>query len=241
MAGAMIHLLAGGPGGDHRVLVTLLQQAFAAARLRAPRIAYLGAASGDHAGFFRRVSSLLQSAGAGSVTLAPTCGQRTAAAVATTLEQADAVFMSGGDVEAGMRTLQAAGIIPALRERFAAGTPFLGLSAGSIMLGSQWIAWDDPQDDASAHLFDCLNLAPLVCDTHAEEDDWVELHAALALLPAGTPGYGITANAMLRVHPDGTTEDVGGEIVRAASLRTSATVKHAPHMQRTSADSSGTA
>jgi len=104
-------------------------------------------------------------------------------------------------------------VIPLLRKQFEAGVPFIGLSAGSIMLGNKWIAWDDSANDATARPFDCLGLAPLVCDTHAEDDDWSELHAVLRHLDAGTRGYGITAPAMLRVHPDGRLETLGGEVV----------------------------
>jgi len=196
-------------------MVGLLRDALLASGLPVPRIAYIGAASHDDAGFFRRLSSLLQQAGARDVVLARTCGrganwrESTQAALA----QADAIFVSGGDVEAGMRALATAGVIPSLQERFDAGVPFIGLSAGSIMLGREWIAWGDPDDDATARPFDCLGFAPLICDTHAEDDDWSELRALLALRPVGTRGYGITAPAMLRVHPDGRVEAFGGEVV----------------------------
>jgi cyanophycinase-like exopeptidase len=200
-------------------MVGLLRDALSASGLPAPRIAYLGAASGDDAGFFRRLSSLLQQAGARDVVLARTCGRgaswRESAQAA--LAQADAVFVSGGDVDAGMRALAAAGVIPALQERFAAGVPFLGLSAGSIMLGREWITWDDPDDDATARPFTCLGFAPLICDTHAEDDDWSELRALLALRPVGTRGYGVTAPAMLRVHPDGRVEAFGGDVACLAN------------------------
>ena len=210
----MIHLLAGGPGSDHEHLVGLLRQALQASCRPAPRIAYIGAASGDDAGFFRRLSSLLQQAGAGNVVLAKTCGRKAQqhAATQVALTQADIIFVSGGDVEAGMRVLEMTGTIPALRERFDAGVPFIGLSAGSIMLGREWIAWDDAGDDDAVRTFDCLGFAPLICDTHAEDDDWVELHALLKIRAACTRGYGITAPAMLRVHPDGRLETLGGEV-----------------------------
>lgn len=218
MPNGIMHLLAGGPGSDRAHLVGLLREALHASGLCAPRIAYVGAASGDDAEFFRRLSGLLREGGAGDVMLARTCGQdaQDLHSFRAALVRADAVFVSGGDVEAGMRVLRAGGAIPALQERLAAGTPFIGLSAGSIMLGREWIAWDDPHDDATARLFPCLGFAPLVCDTHAEADDWVELRALLALQPPGAIGYGIPAPAMLRVHPDGRLESLGGEVVRLA-------------------------
>ncbi len=215
MTKSIIHLLAGGPGSDHGHLTGLLREALSASGLVAPQIAYVGAASGDDAGFFRRLSTLLREAGAGDVVLARTCGRFAdhAKAAKTILMHADAIFVSGGDVEEGMRVLMESGLIPVLQERFAAGVPFIGLSAGSIMLGRKWIAWDDPANDATARIFDCLGLAPLVCDTHAEDDDWSELHALLQRLEPGAVGYGITAPAMLRIYPDGHLEELGGKIV----------------------------
>jgi hypothetical protein len=92
------------------------------------------------------------------------------------------------------------------------GIPFIGVSAGSIMLGQRWIAWRDPDDDASAHVFDCLGIAPLVCDAHAEAEDWPELRALLVRLPAGACGYGITAGALLRADAAGRVAARGGDV-----------------------------
>lgn len=211
----MLHLLGGGPGSDAPHLTSLLAEALRQGGVTSPRVAYIGAASGDHPGFFRRMAGLFKAAGAGAFELAPTTEASGGAARASdVLSRADAVFMSGGDVAAGMAVLTAARLVPALAERWASGIPFIGLSAGSILLGRQWIAWSDPDDDATAAPFDCLGFAPLLCDTHAEDDDWEELRALLAFHPPGTRGYGITGRAMLRVHPDGRVEAVGGEVVR---------------------------
>lgn len=216
MARSLIHLLAGGPGSDRSHAASLLRESLRASGLHAPRIAYVGAASGDDVSFFRRLSSLLREAGAANVVLARTCGRRAGdgAAARTVLAGADAVFVSGGDVEAGMRALEAAGMVAPLRERWDAGVPFLGLSAGSMMIGREWIAWDDEDDESTARVFPCLDLAPLVCDTHSEDDDWSELRAWIGRQAIGVIGYGISAPAMLRVHPDGRLEPRGGEVVR---------------------------
>ena len=213
MSKSLIHLLAGGPGSDHAHMIHLLREALQFTGLRTPRLAYVGAASGDDAGFFRRLSALLQEAGAREVVLARTCGRGAGDAARTVLSEADAIFVSGGDVEAGMQVLAVANVIPALQERFSAGIPFIGLSAGSLMLGREWIAWDDPDDESTARLFPCLGFAPLVCDAHSEADDWAELRALLMLEPVGSHGYGITVPAMLRVHPKGRLETLGGEVV----------------------------
>ena len=111
-----------------------------------------------------------------------------------------------------MRVLEERGIIPLLRSVHRSGTPFVGVSAGSIMLCRSWIRWADPGDEGSAELFPCLGLARLLCDTHGEADDWGELKAALARRPIGSIGYGIVSGSAIVVEPDGTVSALGGEV-----------------------------
>src|SRR5664280_2650056 len=124
------------------------------------------------------------------------------------IERSDLVFVSGGDVEAGMAHLERHGLIPLLQTLHGAGTPFGGLSAGSIMLSRCWVRWPDPDDDTTAELFSCLALAPVLCDCHAESDDWEELRALLELTGEGI-GYGIPAGGALRVDPRGAVTALG--------------------------------
>ena len=211
---APLHLLAGGPASDRRHMTQLLAVALATVGSQAPAVAYVGAASGDDATFFRRIAGLLTEAGAGRVALAPSHGPAVLPRFRSALDAARVVFVSGGDVEAGMQALHAAGTAPLLRQRFEAGVPFIGLSAGSIMLGRAWIAWRNADDDASAYIFPCLGLAPVICDTHAEDAGWSELRFIAARQPAHTPMLGITTPAMLRVHPNGRLEAIGGPVHR---------------------------
>jgi peptidase E len=183
-----------------------------------PSIAYVGAASGDNRVFFKMISGYLRLSGAGPVTLAPLSGRRIdLAKTRAILESADLVFVSGGDVEEGMAVLEEREMTGFLRELGSRGKPFLGVSAGSIMVGSQWVRWEDPDDDATACLFPCLGLAPIVCDTHAEEDGWEELRALLRLSPEGTFGYGIPSGGGICVHPDGRLEALGEPAHRFAN------------------------
>jgi cyanophycinase-like exopeptidase len=209
-----IYLIAGGPGARRaRGPDPLIQEVFRAAELTRPSVAYLGAASGDNAAFLLFISRILKKAGAGSVTLAPLCGRRGSRERALrVLEQADIVFVSGGDVEAGMRVVEERGVVPCLRRLHKAGKPFFGLSAGSIMLARQWVRWTNPQDDSSAELFPCLGFAPVLCDTHGEEDEWSELKALLALAPVGTTGYGIVSGSALAVKGRGDVTALGGPV-----------------------------
>jgi cyanophycinase-like exopeptidase len=216
-----VYLIAGGRGAARRKGADpLVAAALATAGAEKPSVAYVGAASGDNAAFRARIYGLLRKAGAGSVTLAPLCGRRADAAKARrVIETADIVFIGGGDVDAGMRVLSETRIQPFLAELHAAGKPFFGVSAGSIMLARSWVRWRDPADDSSAELFPCLGFAPVLCDTHGEADSWEELRALQRLAPAGSVSYGIVSGSALVVGADGTVSAAGGEVHRFCRKR----------------------
>ena len=191
----------------------LLQEVIRGVGIPKPTVAYVGAASGDNTAFRLMIGQLLQRAGAGPVTLAPLCGRRGNPPKAkTVLEAADLVFVSGGDVEAGMEVLRDQDMRGYLYELFQSGKPFFGVSAGSIMLARQWVTWTDPKDDSTAHTFDCLGCAPVLCDTHGEGDGWEELQALLTISPVGTTGYGIVSGTALVMEADGSVTARGGEV-----------------------------
>lgn len=204
-----VYLLAGNPCARSDKPDPALRAFFREVGKPAPRVAYIGTASGDDRGFFKAMRLRLLAGGAGEVELAPLCGAAAAPAAAKrVIANADAVFVSGGDVAEGMDGLRAHRGVPAfLRRRFEAGVPFLGLSAGSIMLARGWVRWAEAPGEKNA-LLACLGFAPLYCDVHGEADGWDELKALLRLLPAGSAGYGIRAGGALRVC-GGVIEEVG--------------------------------
>jgi cyanophycinase-like exopeptidase len=229
--GAPLFLLAGGRGAvKKRGTDPLLTGAIQQAGTSRPSVAYVGAASGDNAAFRVFIGRMLKSAGAGEIVPALLCGKRAdPAKAAGVISAADLVFISGGDVEEGMRVLEEKGMIPVLRTVYKSGRPFFGVSAGSIMLAKSWVRWTDPEDDASVELFHCMGFASVLCDTHGEDDGWGELQAMLALCPTGTTGYGIVSGTALVVAPDGDVAARGGDVhvfrrrasgvVQIASLR----------------------
>jgi len=195
-----VHLLAGGRW-YRKTPDPLLAGCIALAGIPSPSVAYVGAASDDDAGFFRRLAAAFRDAGAGCVHLVRLSDPQADTVLARSqLTDAHLVFVSGGDVEAGMRCLRRHALIPFLRQLHRDGKPFFGLSAGSIMLARSWIRWEDPEDDSSARRVRCIGLAPILCDTHAEDDQWEELKTLLRRLPTGTVGYGIPAGGGLRIH-----------------------------------------
>ncbi|HUI73077.1 MAG TPA: Type 1 glutamine amidotransferase-like domain-containing protein [Spirochaetia bacterium] len=211
-----LFLLAGGRSAlRRRGPDVLLVGALASAGLTRPRVAYLGVASGDNAAFRAIIGGMLKKAGAAEVVLAPLCGKRGNPEKARdVLGGCDLVFVSGGDVEQGMGVLHQTRMTRYLRALYDAGKPFVGVSAGSIMLAQSWVRWQDPNDDASAQTFPCLGFAPLLCDTHGESEGWQELQALLRLSPNGTLGYGIASGTALVVDPAGRISALGGEVHR---------------------------
>jgi peptidase E len=203
----------------------VMTRAFADYGIDNPVIACVGAASGDNPMFFTWTKHALVASGAKKVVAVKLASKKSDVGRAkSVLEEADLVFMGGGDVEAGMNALMDRGVIDFLRGLYDAGKPFLGISAGSIMLSRAWVRWKDPDDDDSAEAFSCLGFAPLYCDTHAEDEGFAELQALLRLLPEDAIGYGIPSGAGLAVGP-GDKSVAAGQAVWCFGKRAHAVIR----------------
>jgi peptidase E len=185
-----------------------------------PLIAYVGAASNDNVGFQKMLSAAFLGTGARVEPVRLASPRATVTAAEQLLDDADAVFLSGGDVERGMEVINQRGVADRLRRVARAGTPFIGISAGSILAGRRWVRFPD-DDDAKAEPFDCLGLVPLHFDAHAEADDWEELKTLVRLLAQrrlDEPlGYGLSDGGCLELRFDGQTprlRALGAPIVR---------------------------
>lgn len=200
-------LMAGGKPRDPASMLNLFSRVFQECGKQKPLVAYLGIANKDNVIFYNVMKTLMKQAGAAKVVLLPLA--KTGAdinAAKKVLESADAIFLSGGEVEDGMRWLMQHGLVGFLKNLYSQGKLFFGISAGSIMMGAHWVRWENPEDNATAELFDCLGFVPTVFDTHAEDEDWIELKTALQLMGPGARGYGIPSNGMI-------SGDSGGRLV----------------------------
>jgi peptidase E len=200
-----LYLFAGGRGHDILATMAAVRNLIKSLDKKKPVIAFIGAASlGDNWLIYAIISAIIkvgcQCRFERVVLARPNADLNKAKAQ---LQKADAVFFSGGDVEAGMQVINDKGMAVLFTELAKQGKLLFGVSAGSIMLAQSWVRWQDPQDDSTASLFPCLGMASLICDTHAEGDDWMELKKALQLAKEGTAGYGIPSAACLKVYPDG--------------------------------------
>jgi peptidase E len=208
-----VFLLAGGRGGNRKKQDALLETVFREFGVKSPVVAYSGTASGDDKDFFKFISSSFVTAGAGKVThavIAPDGADLKKAQ--KILDGADIVFVSGGDVEAGMEVLRQKNMLEFFNGLYRQGKPFFGISAGAIMLAAKWVRWTDPDNDSSAELFPCLGYASVICDTHDEQAGWEELQAALMLEKKGVKGYGLASGSGVKVMPDGKVAALGGAI-----------------------------
>jgi len=189
-------LVAGGRPRDPGIMTAMFSHAFR--ELHKPLVAYIGTANGDNPGFFERMGSLLKEAGAGEVVLVRLAKDNPDLdAVKKTLAKADVIFISGGEVEDGMYWLTKHDLKSFLKDLYNKGKRFLGVSAGVIMMGTHWVHWDIEGDDSTSSLFDCLAFTPVLFDVHGEDEDWIELKAALKLLGNGTRGYGLPGGCMI--------------------------------------------
>src|SRR5438874_13170751 len=127
-----------------------------------PLVVQIGAANGDDRAFGWATVKLLQKAGGGEVLWPRVCGKKAdPKAMKAALEKADVVFVSGGDVEEGMKVLRERKLLDAVHAAAERGATFVGISAGAIMLGERWIAWPSAKaTDDEAATFECLGVAP---------------------------------------------------------------------------------
>ena len=208
-----VFLLAGGRHRRGEKPDSLLEAVFREYGIKAPTVAYSGTASGDDRGFFGFIAREITEAGADKVVHAVIAPDNADLKKAKSiLESADIVFISGGDVEAGIDILREKKMFDFLTGLYRQGKPFFGISAGAIMLADKWVRWRDPDDDSSAELFPCLGFAPVICDTHDEQGGWEELQAALMLEKEGVKGYGLGSGSAIKVAADGKVAVEGGVV-----------------------------
>ena len=189
-----VYLLSGGPASNPNQMAGDFRAILKTCEKSNPSVAHIGTANGENEAFFQRISKPILEAGAGDVTLVPIVGERADIENAKRiLSGADAVFLSGGEVEDGIMELRKSALDVFLGELYLDGKLFFGLSAGSIMLGQYWVHWDVEDDDDTASLFKCLDFVPMTFDAHGENEDWRELKCALRLLGRDSEGYGLSS------------------------------------------------
>lgn len=185
-----------------------------------PLVAYVGVASDDDPGFQKMLTGAL-SVTAARFRMAHIASARASISEARdVLGEADLIFVSGGDVDHGVKVLADRGLLPYFRNLCLDGKPMFGISAGSVMLGREWVRFPD-DDDSKAEIFECIGAAPFCVDAHSEDDDWSELRTLIELKKKRGDrepvGYGLTTKGGLAVEVDGdhvSMKAIGADIPR---------------------------
>jgi peptidase E len=187
-------------------------------------VLYVGVASGDDPTFGTALGTLMTDAGARRVLWPKLAGHRKQTTqMRQALADVDLVFVGGGDVEAGVQALRDADLVDDLHAAAKRGVVFVGMSAGSIMLGERWIRW--PREGASddeAETYECLGIAACSLDTHGEGDRWQETQSFAAVrareLGKKARAYGVPSGAALVIHCDGAMQARGDAVTVFAAL-----------------------
>ena len=139
------------------------------------------------------------------------------------VERAEAVFIGGGNTFRLLKALYVSKILRALRSRVAAGMPFVGSSAGSIVAGPT-IRTTKDMPIVEPPSFEALGLVPFQISPHfldpdpnsthmgeTQEERILQFHEE-----SDTPVAGLREGAMLRVTDDSIllTGAVGARILR---------------------------
>ena len=172
--------------------------------LKGKRAAYIGAANGDRVAFFENMKTMLLRLGIKKVDFLRLARKDVdEKEVRKILKEADIIFISGGEVEDGMKWLSIHNLCEYLKVLFNEGKQFICVSAGTIMMGSHWFSIDESKKDSNPTLIECLGIIPTVFDTHAEDEDWIELKTTLRLLGEGSIGHGIPSFGMITADGSG--------------------------------------
>ncbi len=232
MSRGAVYLAGGGPG-------TLLamrrhfEAALGATGVARPLVAYVGVASDDNAGFFTMIRAGLAPANARMRHAKLASPRAKASEARALLEDSDLVFMSGGDVDHGMRILHERAVADTVRRLASHGKPMFGISAGSLMLAREWVRFEGEKEDQPVP-FPCLGVVPLHVDAHSEDDDWEELRILLGLVAArgeAAMGYGLTRKGALRVtagEAEGLEIEALGTAIPRFATRGARVVRRAP-------------
>jgi cyanophycinase-like exopeptidase len=179
----------------------LLEEALESRSAEAPVVAYIGASNGDRQEFFEIFAGAMQAAG---VADRRRIYSSFAAEDRASLESAQLIVLSGGQVADGWKIFQQTGMKDVILERYAAGAVLVGISAGAVQLGRYGLV--ETAATWPRELLDVFNLVPAVVDVHDERNDWTRLSSVVHLLEGAVIGLGIPSGGGVIVYPDATIE-----------------------------------
>ena len=126
---------------------------------------------------------------------------------------ADAIFFSGGDVDVGAQILRDKGMDAFFQDLAKTSKLFFGISAGSIILGREWVRWTAPADESGATIFPCLGMS-VICDVHEKRTTGQSCVPCFARSAKGRSATASPPARALKVSPDGSLSAEHGTVVR---------------------------
>jgi dipeptidase E len=133
-----------------------------------------------------------------------------------TLARARALLMGGGNTYALLMRLRAAGLLDPIRERVAAGMPYMGASAGANVAGPNILTTND-WNVVALDRFDALGLVPFNINPHYKETD-----------PAMAPGSETRDDRIAEYHAVNANPVVGLEEGSWLIVEAGAATTHGP-------------
>ena len=161
------------------------------------RAAYLGASNGDLPEYFDMFREAVAQVGIEDCMHVRAAPDR---AASDFLDSADVILLAGGEVEAGWRAFENAGLVDRIRARSKQGAVLIGISAGAVQLGR--CASVEP-----GGALDLLSLVPYAVMTR-EEPEWPSLVSVVERRNGEVVGLGVHSGAGAVVHPDLSVEPV---------------------------------
>lgn len=170
-----------------------------------PKAAYIGAANGDEPGFYSIFEEAMSGVAIGNCRMLRTMDASLSIQDRAFLDEADIVFLAGGDVERGWRILERTGLTEILPRRYREGAVLIGTSAGAEQLGQYGCAQRAP---SFSEIFETLKLVPFLVDTQGERGEWARLRQTVGLLNTDIKSIGIPTGGGAIFHPDQTLEPI---------------------------------
>ena len=142
------------------------------------KAAYVGASNDNYPAYYDIFESAMESIGVAECRMVSNGD-------AVFVEQADLIFLSGGDVERGWTVFERDGFKELFVRRYHEGVLLMGTSAGAVQLGM-------------------LGLVPYVIGAHDERNSWAELKESLHRAEKPVSGIGIPTGAGMIYYADQT-------------------------------------
>ena len=159
------------------------------------KAAYLGASNHDAPEFYELFEAAMGGIG---VIDCMHVRARPEADATTFLAAADIIVLAGGDVAAGWRAFEEAGLVEGLRSAPRRGAILIGVSAGAIQMGMLGAG-------PAGTTLSLLSLVPYAVGAH-DEPEWTTLADVVRHGGDHVIGLGIPRGGAVIAHPDGTIE-----------------------------------